>query len=476
MINKLKLFLKKNISFKKALMATPFKKTFFNRKEAVKKIWNKESINKKKVRIKKVKKKQSTIQISINKIKASFSKFKLISNFKKNIKNHNLKKSLNSTFLSLNNKLIAKFNLNKSINFKLSNRLKSFRKKAKINKSISSIDLKFISNYFPEIYSNKIQNLLKNLGSNNLNKSSSRKQAFSINFLGISYVDNVLSVIYIARLNNKNVIKDIVNINIPGDLIGDYKVEKIPEVNRIIDDVINIFGLKNPPIILFLSSSFFTARTFNDNELVVFSEEDPVILSKSPFLPDKTLVQYKRVNGDKKSSYHRVIYADKEVIDSWMNVITLTGSKIATLTCGSLHLAEKLADNSDEEITVLCDIGNNSTTTYLIRKECELISTRLPFGSSIYTTGEESLNSEFFSRLDSSIKKILKNNNLKFEGKVFINGNGIDNMLSKNSHINEGFIQIPNNNYKVDSDKDFNIVLNQTLLNSFSNLIDMIAK
>ena len=159
-----------------------------------------------------------------------------------------------------------------------------------------------------------------------------------------------------------------------------------------------------------------------------------------------------------------------------MNVITLTGSKIATLTCGSLHLAEKLADNSDEEITILCDIGNNSTTTYLIRKECELISTRLPFGSSIYTTGEESLNSEFFSRLDSSIKKILKNNNLKFDGKVFINGNGIDNMLSKNSHINEGFIQIPNNNYKVDSDKDFNIVLNQTLLNSFSNLIDIIAK
>ena len=300
MINKLKLFLKKNISFKKALMATPFKKTFFNRKEAVKKIWNKESINKKKVRIKKVKKKQSTIQISINKIKASFSKFKLISNFKKNIKNHNLKKSLNSTFLSLNNKLIAKFNLNKSINFKFSNRLKSFRKKANINKSISSIDLKFISNYFPEIYSNKIQNLLKNLGSNNLNKSSSRKQSFSINFLGISYVDNVLSVIYIARLNNKNVIKDIVNINIPGDLIGDYKVEKIPEVNRIIDDVINIFGLKNPPIILFLSSSFFTARTFNDNELVVFSEEDPVILSKSPFLPDKTLVQYKESMVTKK--------------------------------------------------------------------------------------------------------------------------------------------------------------------------------
>ena len=77
-----------------------------------------------------------------------------------------------------------------------------------------------------------------------------------------------MSVVYLERFNKKNIIKDIVNINIPGDLIGDYKVEKIPEVKRIIDDVINIFGLKNPPIILFLSSSFFTARTFSDSELV----------------------------------------------------------------------------------------------------------------------------------------------------------------------------------------------------------------
>ena len=159
-----------------------------------------------------------------------------------------------------------------------------------------------------------------------------------------------------------------------------------------------------------------------------------------------------------------------------MNVITLTGSKIATLTCGSLHLAEKLADNSDEEVTIFCDIGNNTTTIYLIRKECELITTRLPFGSSIYITGQTSLNNELFSRLDSSIKKILKNNNLKFDAKVYINGNGIDNMLSINNHINEGFIKIPSNNYKVDTDKDLNITLNQTLLNSFSNLIDIIAK
>ena len=284
-----------------------------------------------------------------------------------------------------------------------------------------------------------------------------------------------MSVVYLERFNKKNIIKDIVNINIPGDLIGDYKVEKIPEVKRIIDDVINIFGLKNPPIILFLSSSFFTARTFSDSELVVFSEEDPIILSKSPFLPDKTLVQYKRVNGDKNSSYHRVIYANKEAIDSWMNVITLSGSKIATVTCGSLHLIEKISSISDVDINILCDIGDNSSTLYLIRRECELITTKLPFGSSIYITGQESLNNEFFSRIDSSIKKVLLDNNFKFDSEVYISGNGIDKMLSVNNYLKEGFTKISNINYEIDN-KELNLELNQSLLNSFSNVIDIISK
>ena len=159
-----------------------------------------------------------------------------------------------------------------------------------------------------------------------------------------------------------------------------------------------------------------------------------------------------------------------------MNVITLSGSKIVTVTCGPLHLIEKLSDISDEDINILCDIGNNSTTIYLIRKECELITTKLPFGSSIYITGQESLNNEFFSRLDKSIKKVLLDNNLNFDSEVYINGNGIDKMLLINSNLKEGFIQIPNNNFKVDDDKDLDIELNQSLLNSFSTVVDIIAK
>ena len=112
-------------------------------------------------------------------------------------------------------------------------------------------------------------------------------------------------------------------------MIGDFKVENPNEVQKIIEDVIEVFGLDNPPLILLLGSSFFTARTFKDNELVVFSETDPTLLSKSPFLPLNTSIQYQRVTGNRLSSYHRVIYAEKSCIDSWMNVLIQTSHPIA---------------------------------------------------------------------------------------------------------------------------------------------------
>ena len=476
MIKRIKVFLKNNNFIKNSLMVNPLKKTFLNRKEVVKKIWNNQNTNKNKIKTKSsLNNPSSILQLLIKKFNIPTLNSKSSKVKKNKDKRKIFKKEAKSLNLFLSEKLKTKFSLKTFLNSKLDKRFNSFRKISKINSPISKIDLKTISSFLPEKYNDQIKNLLKTITSKNINKSSSKKITFSIKFLGISYVDNVLSVVYLERFNKKNIIKDIVNINIPGDLIGDYKVEKIPEVKRIIDDVINIFGLKNPPIILFLSSSFFTARTFSDSELVVFSEEDPIILSKSPFLPDKTLVQYKRVNGDKNSSYHRVIYANKEAIDSWMNVITLSGSKIATVTCGSLHLIEKISSISEVDINILCDIGDNSTTLYLIRRECELITTKLPFGSSIYITGQESLNNEFFSRIDSSIKKVLLDNNFKFDSEVYISGNGIDKMLSVNNSLKEGFTKISNINYEIDN-KELNLELNQSLLNSFSNVIDIISK
>ena len=277
------------------------------------------------------------------------------------------------------------------------------------------------------------------------------------------------------RINNLNIIKDFVQINTPTDLIGEYKIEKGPEVTRIINDVINIFELNYPPIILFLSSSFFTTRSFNDGELVTFSAEDPLILSKSPFLPDDTLIQYKRVNGDKNTSYHRVIYANKNVIDSWVNVLSLSGCEIATVTCQAIHAIEKITNKSKEDISVLCDIEDFITTVYVIRRNCQLFSTRLPFGSSFYITGKDSLNDQFFLRLKNSVKLIISDSNFKLNDNIYLTGNGLDKMLSINNIVSEGFLKVPRNKFKFGKEQESNLH-NESILSSFSDILDTLIK
>ena len=174
---------------------------------------------------------------------------------------------------------------------------------------------------------------------------------------------------------------------------------------------------------------------------------------KAHILPDKTLIQYKRVNGDKNSSYHRVVYADKEIIDSWINSLSLTGSEIATVTCPTLHLVENLSNQSKKDMLILCDVEDYITNVYVLRNNCELFSERLPFGSSVYITGKESLNDQFLSRLGSSVKSIISKNKLKFENKIYLNGNGLDKMLSLNNKLNDEFIEIPQNKYKLNPEK-----------------------
>ena len=52
MIRRIKAFLKNNNFIKNSLMVNPLKKTFLNRKEVVKKIWNNQNTNKNKIKTK----------------------------------------------------------------------------------------------------------------------------------------------------------------------------------------------------------------------------------------------------------------------------------------------------------------------------------------------------------------------------------------------------------------------------------------
>ena len=458
--------------FKKfSLSKNSFFKDLGLRKQKIKRIWSKAATlkNDKFTKNKNLDKFQNFLsEIDLKKY-SFFNKFKIESS--KNISNKKGKTVQKVKALDKLKKLYKKSFKNNSLqNYKISPEI--FKKYFKLKfskKSFKSFD-KFLDKYL----SPKFTEYIKGFYKANI-KNTGFKGKESVDFLGIYYSNNKLIITHLQRINNLNIIKDFVQINTPTDLIGEYKIEKGPEVTRIINDVINIFELNYPPIILFLSSSFFTTRSFKDSELVTFSAEDPLILSKSPFLPDDTLTQYKRVNGDKNTSYHRVIYANKDIINSWINVVSLTGCDIATVTCPAIHTIEKITNKSKEVISVLCDIEDFITTVYVIRKNCELFSSRLPFGSSFYITGQDSLNDQFFSRLKSSVKSIISDSNFKFDDNIYLSGNGLDKMLSKNNIISEGFLKVPRNKFKFEKQQESNSQ-NESILSSFSDSLDVLIK
>ena len=453
------------------LLKNSFLKDLRLRKQKVKSIWSKtNALKNKKLKNDKKLDKFQKIFSDIDFTKYNFfNKFKI--EFSKNISNKKGKATGKGKSLDKIKNLYKKtFKKNSLEKYKISPEIfKNFFKTTS-----SKIDFKDFEKLLDKYSSLKITKYVKAFYKDNLKKTNYKGQK-SFDFLGIYYANNKLTITHLQRINNLNIIKDFVQINTPTDLIGEYKIEKATEVTRIINDVINIFELNYPPIILFLSSSFFTTRSFNDSELVVFSDEDPLILSKSPFLPDETLIQYKRVNGDKNTSYHRVIYANKDVIDSWINVVSLTGCEIVTVTCPAIHTIEKITNKSKEVISVLCDIEDFITTVYVIRKNCELFSSRLPFGSSLYITGQDSLNDQFFSRLKSSVKSIISNSNFKFDDNIYLSGNGLDKMLSKNNIISEGFLKVPRNKFKFEKQQESNSQ-NESILSSFSDSLDVLIK
>ena len=444
------------------------------RKTKIQGIWNQINSPRKKVILKKKNQnsklnKQKSIFSNIGISKIRFLKdygYKLINKITAINKIKYNKFDLNNIQKIFDKDIIKKF-VSGKLNFSSNEYLK--------NKFFSKINFKKYDEIIEKNLKFKVSDIIKKFKSVNVSKDT-KKIGLLIDFLGIYYVNNKLFFAHLQRKNKSNIIKDIAKINAPSDLIGEFKIEKVPEFRRMLNDMANVFELNNPPIILLLSSSFFTTRSFSDSELVVFSDQDPVILSKSPYLPDNTLIQYKRVNGDKNSSYHRVVYADKEVIDSWINVVSLSGSEIATLTCPAIHIIENLTDNSDKKTFILCDIEDSITNVYVLRNNCELFSERLPFGSAVYISGEESLNDQFFSRLDSSVKSILSKNNLSLEDNIYINGNGIDKMLSINNKIRDGFIKIPKNKYKLNPEKVSAFKNDNSVLNSFSYLLDTLIK
>ncbi len=378
-------------------------------------------------------------------------KFKSFINDLYSSKINTLKKNSSFIFQKLNSK-------SNSINSTSKNKSKSRKTNLSFN-SISSIFKKYNFDSLKPFYNRFVPK----------DKNSTVKLSEDY-FLVIHFSDHVLTVSKILSENNLNKIDQVVNINIPTSIIGDYKVENKEELRNIIQDIIGLFEIANKPIILLLSSGFFTIKSFDDGELVVFSENNPKLLSKSPFLPDDTLIQYSRVSGNKLSSYHRVVYINKTILDTWIEVISQLESPIAGVTCSSAHLVEELT-NKYGGLTVLCDIELSYVTVYIEKENCELNTIKLPFGTSIYISEDSELALQFFQRLEKSIFSILKKFNYKKPKSIYLIGQGFDKLNHKNLELISKFKEYPQdifNNFKLDKKID-----KETINSNTSNFIKL---
>jgi len=204
--------------------------------------------------------------------------------------------------------------------------------------------------------------------------------------------------------------------------------------------------------------------------LVSFSEDNPQLLSKSPFLPDDTLIQYSRSSGNKLTSYHRVVYSNKKVMDTWIEVLSDLGQPLVGVTCSCIHLIEEITKKF-KKLSILCDVDMGSTYIYIEKENCELNTFKLPFGASNYISTDKKISEQFFERLGNSISSIVEKFGYPTTNQIFLIGEGFDKLEIDNLDVDQKFKKFPDEifmNYKVNKNIDKSIVLENK-----SNLIKM---
>ncbi len=299
-------------------------------------------------------------------------------------------------------------------------------------------------------------------------------------FIGLYYGEHELFIIPMKYSNHITIFTKLIKIDIPTEVVGDSKVENIIELSNIIENVISVLNLRNSSLILLLSSSGFTARSFKENEIGVFSVNSPDVLAKSPFLPKNTIISYSKTLAKDFNSFYRVVYAEKESLNSWKNVLQEIDLPIASISTAAFQVIQAISEEVKEEMVIVADIEKSTTSIFLQIKKRELFSTRLPFGSSLYTSDDNELSDMYFYRLSNSIKQIVENNSYNYQYKVYVFGTGFDNMVLDGKKLTENFYKVPSslfNKYKLDDQLDPALGKKyNSLLSIFSNHCEELVK
>jgi hypothetical protein len=264
-------------------------------------------------------------------------------------------------------------------------------------------------------YKNQLKEFIENI-ENNKPKNIEK-------FIGIHFSENNLIISHLNRTKEKLEIKRTVQVELPGDLVGKDKVDNIEGLTKVIEDIISIYKLKNVPILLTLGSDFFKNDSFTKDSILIEEDKFKIIESKSPYLLNESQFLINELEGDKYTNYTNVLYANKTVIESWIKVLKILNHPIVSITNGSLAVCEYL--NNINKISFLIDICRFNTTIYFTKRNCELITFNLPYGSDLYSKESKDIRNQYFERLNNSIKQVLNKIGYQEIKDIYITGSGL---------------------------------------------------
>ena len=395
---------------------------------------------------------QSKFDISSKAI--DYKKSKKVKKERISIEKNPLVRSINSLVLSL------KMNTEKVKNIR--NRL--------LIKPIEKISIYAI---FPKLPKNINLNRRKKKRSGKIHLDK-KSQTIAVAF----FSDHLLKVARISiNSNNQILVIGVVEVPIPGHIIGDNYVEDTSELANIILDLFNLLDLDQEPLLVVLASSFFKVHTFESSELKQISNTDSTVQSNSPYLPGETFVEFLSMNQKStKSKLLRTVYSRRKLIESWTDTLEIVNVPIIGLTPAAPHVFDALTSKLSDQLTILIDVEVTSTTVLIGRKLQDLNSHKLPYGCSLYISDQSyGLSDNYFNRVLSSVELILSEYDFELPSTIFVIGQGLDSLVNNDLPLPPNFKRFSDINLVDYSYAPKNMEIHELISKSIDSTIDILS-
>ena len=192
-----------------------------------------------------------------------------------------------------------------------------------------------------------------------INKDNLLKKDFS--FISIYFSENYLVISRNIEAKNKIYIKKEINLKIPGDIIDDDKVLDFEALVKILEDIISVIGDEDMPIILNLSSKFFVSKSFSNKELSLSKNKNLKFITSSPFIEENTTFLLKEQIKVNSLESTNIIYSKKDIIQSWVKVLSKLNNPKIGISNGYLELIESILKiNSKANSYIIADVKSQS--------------------------------------------------------------------------------------------------------------------